>query len=79
MLPEEELDPRTGVVSRVDNGWKRWMRGYKKKFVMNTFDVLYSLAALATAGAGLYASGKAMRETFASTTVTPFTCQNPAG
>jgi hypothetical protein len=52
MLPEENFDPRTGETNRVDNGWKRWIRGYKKKFASNTFDVLYSLAALATAGLG---------------------------
>jgi hypothetical protein len=79
MLPEEEFDPRTGVTARVDSGWKRWMRGYKKKFAINTFDVLYSLAALATAGLGLYASGTGMHETFKATKLTPFTCNNPAG
>lgn len=79
MLPEEEFDPRTGVTTRVDSGWRRWMRGYKKKFALNTFDVLYSLAALATAGLGLYASGTGMHEAFASTTITSFSCKNPAG
>lgn len=79
MLPEEEFDPRTGIANRVDSGWRRWMRGYKKKFALNTFDVIYSLAALSTAGLGLYASGTGMHETFTSTSVTPFTCKNPAG
>lgn len=79
ILPEEGFDPRTGESNRVDNGWRRWMRGYKKKFALNTFDVLYSLAALATAGLGLYASGTGMHETFATTPLTPFTCTNPAG
>jgi hypothetical protein len=79
MLPEEDFDPRTGIANRVDHGWRRWMRGYKKKFALNTFDVIYSLAALATAGLGLYASGTAMHDTFISTSITPFTCKNPAG
>jgi hypothetical protein len=79
MLPEEEFDPRTGQTTRVDDGWRRWARGYKKKFAINTFDVLYSLAALATAGLGLYASGTGMHETFKATKLTPFTCANPAG
>jgi hypothetical protein len=79
ILPEEDFDPRTGVSNRVDDDWKRWMRGYRKKFFLNTFDVIYSLAALSTAGLGLYASGTAMHETFIVTTVTPFTCKNPAG
>ncbi len=79
MLPEEEFDPVTGLTNRVDDGWKRWMRGYKKKFAINTFDVLYSLAALATACLGLWASGKGMHVTFQTTPLTPFTCTNPAG
>jgi len=80
ILPEELFDPVTGQVpNRVDSGIKRWMRGYRKKFLLNTFDVIYFLAALATAGLGIYASVIGMHETFASTALTPFTCQNPAG
>ncbi|KAJ5098129.1 hypothetical protein N7532_005130 [Penicillium argentinense] len=79
MLPEEEFNPHTGEAHRVDHGIKRWIRGYKKKFVWNTFDVIYSLAALATAGLGIWASVTAMHESFSSTALTPFTCANPAG
>ncbi|CAI7635188.1 hypothetical protein N7533_004642 [Penicillium manginii] len=79
ILPEEEYNPQTGEVNRVDSGIKRWIRGYKKKFVWNTFDVIYSLAALASAGLGIWASVTSMRESFASSALTPFTCANPAG
>ena len=79
MLPEEAFNPQTGEVQRVDHGIKRWIRGYKKKFVWNTFDVIYSLAALASAGLGIWASVTSMRESFASSALTPFTCANPAG
>jgi hypothetical protein len=79
MLPEETFDPRTGVANRVDTGMTRWIRGYKKKFFLNTFDTLYFLAALSTAGLGLYASGTAMHATFSTTSITPFSCNNPAG
>jgi len=79
MLPEEEFDPRTGLTNRVDSGLKRWIRGYKKKFFLNTFDVLYSLGALATAGLGIWASITGMHNAFLTTPVTPFTCANPAG
>lgn len=79
ILPEEGFDPRTGVVNRVDDGWKRWMRGYRKRFALNTFDLLYCLAAFATAGLGLYAAGTGMHESFSTTALTPFTCANPAG
>ncbi|PWY81746.1 hypothetical protein BO94DRAFT_536947 [Aspergillus sclerotioniger CBS 115572] len=79
MLPGEEFNPITGETKRVDSGIKRWIRGYKKKFAMNTFDVLYSLAALGTAGMGLWASIVSMKQSFAETPLTPFTCTNPAG
>jgi len=80
ILPEEHFDPTTGqVTNRVDSGLKRWMRGYRKKFLLNTFDVMYFLAALGTAGLGIYASVIGMHETFSTTALTPFTCQNPAG
>lgn len=78
MLPEEQFDPRTGQAQRVDSGVKRWIRGYKKKMWWNTFDLTYSLAALSLAGLGIWASVTAMHETFESTTLTPFTCKNPA-
>ena len=79
VLPEEEFNPRTGKAVRVDSGWKRWVRGYKKKIVINTFDVLYSIGALATAGLGIYASVTGMHASFTTTSLTPFTCNNPAG
>lgn len=79
MLPEEEFNPATGVAKRVDNGWKRWMRGYKKKFAWNTFDTIYFLGALATAGLGIYASIELMHTIYTTTAITAFTCANPAG
>lgn len=79
MLPEESFDPRTGEAIRVDEGWTRWIRGYKKKWAINTFDIVYFLAALATAGLGLWASITGMHNTFKTTPITPFTCTNPAG
>ncbi|KAJ5083595.1 hypothetical protein N7456_013022 [Penicillium angulare] len=79
MLPEEQFDPRTGQAQRVDHGIRRWIRGYKKKFWWNTFDLVYSLAALALAGLGIWASVVSMNKTFETTKLTPFTCTNPAG
>lgn len=79
MLPEEEFNPVTGETRRVDHGWRRWMRGYKKKLLWNTFDVLYFLGALSAAGLGIWASIVFMQGIYASTAITPFTCRNPAG
>lgn len=78
MLPEEEFNPLTGETKRVDEGWKRWMRGYKKKMLWNTFDVIYFLGALSCAGLGIYAAIEYMHTVFTTTPITAFTCLNPA-
>ncbi|CAI7632362.1 unnamed protein product [Penicillium glandicola] len=79
ILPEEGFNPITGQAQRVDNGIKRWIRGYKKKFIWNTFDVIYSLCALSAAGLGIWASVTSMNAAFKAGKLTPFTCTNPAG
>jgi hypothetical protein len=81
MLAEEEFDPATGQVNRRDAGWTRWMRGYRKRMFINTFDTIYFVCALATAGLGIYASVLGMHATFTApdSKITPFTCANPAG
>ncbi|OAG09390.1 uncharacterized protein CC84DRAFT_1255453 [Paraphaeosphaeria sporulosa] len=79
MLPEETFDPATGELQRADFGVKRWTRGYMKKPIWNTFDVLFGLAALATAGLGIWAAAINMKVQFQTSGITPFTCQNPAG
>lgn len=79
MLEEEQFDPATGQTQRVDEGFKRFMRGYRKKFIVNTFDVIYSVGALAAAGLGIYSSVIGMHEDFSGTAITPFSCTNPAG
>ncbi len=78
-LPEEQFDPRTSQINRVDSGMKRWWRGFKKQFLMNTWDSLYFLASLATAILGLWASIGAMVTAYKGTSITSFGCANPAG
>ncbi|KAJ5178371.1 Amino acid transporter transmembrane [Penicillium coprophilum] len=79
ILPEEEFNPSTGQAQRLDSGMKRWIRGYKKKFVWNTFDILYAIGALGAAGLGIWASVTSMHTQFQAGSLTPFTCANPAG
>ena len=50
ILPEEIFDPNTGRVTHIDSGMKRWIRGLKKQWHWNSWDALYFLGALATAG-----------------------------
>ncbi|KAH9840414.1 Transmembrane amino acid transporter protein [Teratosphaeria destructans] len=77
--PDEGFDPATGQVIKSDSGFKRFMRGYMVKWHINTFDVLYFLGALTVAGLGIYSSTTGMHETFAKTSITSFSCRNPAG
>lgn len=78
VLPEETYNPVTGVVTRVDSGVKRWMRGFRQKIFLNTFDFIYFLGALVSAGLGLYATIEGMIKIFGETPITPFTCGSPA-
>lgn len=79
MLPEEEFNPTTGEVTRVDGGAQRWIRGFMKKPFRNTFDTIYFVCALATAGLGIYASVLGMNQAFTTSDITPFTCNSPTG
>jgi hypothetical protein len=79
ILPEEHFDPISGQARRVDNGVKRWIRGYKKKFFLNTFDFIYFLGAAASAGLGLYSAITGMITQFANTDIAPFSCNSPTG
>jgi hypothetical protein len=79
MLPEEVFDPSTGEVRRVDSGFKRIVRGYMKRPFRNTFDSLYFVASLATAGLGMYAAIIGMRDAFGSSALSSFSCQSPTG
>lgn len=79
MLPGESFDPVTGHVERIDSGFKRWVRGYRQKLFRNTFDVLYCVASLGTAGLGIYASLVSIHDAFQTTKLTPFTCNSPTG
>ncbi|KAI7189897.1 oligopeptide transporter protein [Hortaea werneckii] len=79
MRSDEGFDPTSGQIIRHDSGYKRWMRGFMKKWYMNIFDSIYFLGALAVAGLGIYASVISMHQSFSSGTITAFTCKNPAG
>ncbi|KAK3671610.1 hypothetical protein LTR78_008533 [Recurvomyces mirabilis] len=79
MVESEDFDPATGQAQRIDNGNKRWIRGYMKNPIINTFDFLYCLGAFASAGLGIWASVISMHKTYSTTAVTAFTCLNPAG
>ncbi|KAB2581225.1 hypothetical protein DBV05_g79 [Lasiodiplodia theobromae] len=77
--PDEGFDPTTGRVVRHDEGLKRWMRGYKKQFLVNSFNVVYFLGAATTAILGIYASIYSMHQQYADANIKPFSCDSPTG
>ncbi|KAI7538754.1 amino acid transporter-like protein [Hortaea werneckii] len=78
-LPGEGFDPVTGQTTRHDSGVKRWVRGYKKHFFINTFTTLYFLAGLACSGMGTWAAIEGLIQVFGpgGTVATSFGCAVP--
>ncbi|KAI9683299.1 MAG: hypothetical protein M1822_006164 [Bathelium mastoideum] len=80
ILPEEKFDPHTGRVERVDSGFKRWMRGLRKDFFLNTWDLVYFLGAVVTAILGIYSAIYSMAAAYNSNpNLTGWGCQSPTG
>ena len=79
MLPEEHFDPTTKTYSFVDRGLKRWIRGFKVKWALNSFNFFYFLGALATAALGIYSSVELLIAAFSSggSAATSFGCASP--
>lgn len=80
MLPEERYDEATGKYIRVDNGWKRWVRGFMVKWHLNTFNIIYFLGALCTSALGIYSEVEALIGLFGpgGSAATSFSCTSPA-
>jgi hypothetical protein len=79
MLPDEHYDEVTRKYIRKDEGFKRWMRGYRKSFLITSFNIFYLLGALVVCGMGMYAAIKALMTAFGAggTTATSFGCTSP--
>jgi hypothetical protein len=79
MLPEEHFDPVTRKYTRLDNGLKRWVRGFKKTLLMSSLNIVYFLGSLVVCGLGCYAAIEALISAFGSggTTATHFSCTSP--
>ena len=77
MQEGEGFDPTTRQTIRHDNGMKRWIRGYMVKWHLNTFNLIFMLGALVTAGLGCYTSIEGLIEAFAAGRQTAFSCKGP--
>lgn len=78
MTPEEQFDPVTGQYSYIDTGVKRWVRGFKVKWHLNSFNMFYFLGALCTAALGIYSSCLGLISAFSGANqATSFGCASP--
>jgi hypothetical protein len=75
----EGFDPATGVTTRRDEGWKRWLRGAKTYWYVNLWNVVFFFGALVTAALGMYSSIQGLKSAFASGHNTAFSCEGPLG
>ena len=77
MLPGEGFDPTTGQVVRQDKGWNRMMRGFKKHWAMNGFNIVFFLGSAVTAILGIYSAVVQIKTSYAGGASTSFSCDNP--
>ncbi|KAI6083188.1 transmembrane amino acid transporter protein-domain-containing protein [Hypoxylon rubiginosum] len=73
----ERFDPTTSTYNYVDQGWKRWRRGFMKKPFFNSFNIFYFLGALVTCALGCYSSIESLRQAFESEIATSLSCTPP--
>jgi hypothetical protein len=77
MLEGDGFNPETGLTVRGDSGFSRFMRGYKRRWLFNTFNIIIVLGSLATAVLGTYSSIINMVAVYALKPGSSFSCQNP--
>lgn len=78
-LPTEGFDPVTRITTRLDSGYKRWVRGFFKSWHINTLSVIYFLGGLVCSGMGCWAAIEALIIFFqgGSSIATSFGCAVP--
>lgn len=78
MDPEvEHFDPTTRTYNYIDRGMRRVWRGFMKRPIFNTWNIIYFLGALATTGLGTYSSLEGLITAFQTGLTTSFTCKSP--
>lgn len=78
MLPEESFDEVTKKYTRLDGGMKRWARGFKKTWMLTSFNIFYFLGALVVCALGMWAAIEALITAFSGgSQTTSFSCTSP--
>lgn len=78
-LPNEGFDPRTGVTTRHDTGWKRHLRGLKRSWYISVPVIIFSCAGLSCSGLGTWSAVKSLILVFGKggTIQTTWGCRGP--
>lgn len=78
-LPGEGFNPATRETIRMDNGYKRWLRAYKKTWLISTTTFVYILLGLACCGMGTWAAIEGLIDVFGpdGTVAVSFGCPVP--
>ena len=60
---------------------KRWVRGFKKTWLITSLNIIYLVGALVVCGMGMYAAIKTLKSAFGGggTVATSFACNSPFG
>ncbi|KAF3398952.1 hypothetical protein DPV78_007009 [Talaromyces pinophilus] len=78
ILDNEHFDAQSGLVHHVDSGYRRWLRGVRKRLLLNSFDLMLCLGFIAFCVLGLRASIDLLRQVFSlSPNTTSFSCKAP--
>jgi len=73
----EGFDATTGQTIRHDTGFARFMRGYRKNMLFNTFNVFFCLGSAACAILGIYSAAIGIQLQYAHGAGVSFSCANP--
>ena len=73
----EGFDVTTGRTTHLDSGFARYKRGYMKKFLFNTFNLIFFLGSCVTAILGMYSAAKGMKDLYAAGAPPSFSCRSP--
>lgn len=78
-LPGEGFDPATGLTTRFDAGWRRYWRGFKVNWHINSFNIFYALGGLVCCGMGAWSAVEGLISMFGpgGTVARPFGCAVP--
>ena len=72
------FDPMTRAYNYTDKGFKRYWRGFMRRPLYNTWNIIYLLGAMATCGLRTYSSVKALIKAFSgNSAATSWGCTPP--